>query len=136
MAKSYRIERLNEMIKELISELVLSQIKDPRIGLVTITFVRVSGDLSSAKVHYSVMGDETARSETKKGLISARNFLRKTVARELRLRVAPELIFVYDDSLDRSLRIEETLREVHGEDVGDATPAEMETSTETEPEKE
>ena len=112
MAKSFRKERLNETIKELISELVLSQIKDPRIGFVTITAVRVSSDLSSAKVHYSVMGDEAARAETKQGLISARNFLRKTIARELRLRVAPELVFVYDDSLDRSLRIEETLREV------------------------
>lgn len=112
MAKSYRIERLNGLIKELISELVISQIKDPRVGFVTITAVRVSADLSSAKVHFSVMGDEEARKESKMGLISARNFLRKTIAQELRLRLVPELKFVYDDSLDRAMRIEEALREV------------------------
>jgi ribosome-binding factor A len=110
MAKSYRIERLNETIKEVLSELVLNQIKDPRVGLVTITAVRVSGDLSVAKVHYSVMGDEAARSDTHKGLVSARGFMRKAIGSELRVRNAPELRFVYDDSLDRSMAIEDALR--------------------------
>jgi ribosome-binding factor A len=111
MAKSYRIERINETIKELLSELLLAGVKDPRVGMVTITAVRVANDMSTAKVHYSVMGDEQARADSRNGLLSARNFLRREIARELKLRTAPELRFVYDDSLDKSLRIEEKLRE-------------------------
>jgi ribosome-binding factor A len=116
MAKSYRIERLNETIKEVLSELVLGQIKDPRVGFVTITAVRVSGDLSVAKVHYSVMGDETVRKETHDGLVSARAFLRKAIGNELKMRTAPELRFVYDDSLDRAMAIEDALRREEARD--------------------
>lgn len=126
MSKSYRIERVNETIKELLSELLLGDaIKDPRIGMVTITAVRVSGDMAVAKVHFSVMGDDDAREQTTRGLVSARNFMRKVIADELKLRVAPELRFVYDDSLDRALRIEEALRDAPREseegDDGEAT---------------
>lgn len=111
MAKSYRIERINETLREVLSELILNEIKDPRIGLVTITAVRVANDLSTAKVHFSVMGDEAVREETKKGLGSARAFMRKAIGAELKIRSAPELVFVYDDSLDKAMRIEEALRE-------------------------
>jgi ribosome-binding factor A len=116
MAKSYRIERINETIKELLSEIVLDQLKDPRVGLVTITAVRVSNDMAVAKVYYSVMGEEPERKETHKGLVSARNFMRKTIAEELKLRTAPELRFVYDDSLERSIAIEAALREARNHD--------------------
>ena len=112
---SYRIERINETIKEILSELLLRAIKDPRVGMVTITAVRVSSDLSSAKIHYSVMGDEVERAETKKGLRSAKNFMRTAVANQLKLRSAPELIFVYDDSLDKSFAIEEALKKTKSE---------------------
>jgi ribosome-binding factor A len=116
MAKSYRIERLNESIKELLSELILSRIKDPRVGFVTITGVDVARDLATAKVHFSVMGEEEARRESKEGLESAKNFMRKVVGRELKLRLAPDLRFVYDDSLDRSEKIEDALRRIHNDD--------------------
>lgn len=116
MAKSYRMERLNESVKELLSELVLNRVRDPRVGLVTITGVDVAKDMLSAKVFFSVMGDEKVRKECGKGLESAKSFLRNTVARELKLRTMPELRFVYDDSLDRSLRIEETLRQIHDDE--------------------
>jgi len=112
---SYRIERINETIKEILSELLLRAIKDPRVGMVTITAVRVSSDLSSAKIHYSVMGDEVERAETEKGLRSAKNFMRTAVANQLKLRSAPELIFVYDDSLDKSFAIEEALKKTKSE---------------------
>lgn len=111
MAKSYRIERVNELIKEILSEIVLSRLKDPRVGLVTITGVRVSADMAVARVFYSVMGDEAEREQTRKGLVSARNFMRKTIADELDLKNAPELRFEYDDSLERSIAIEKVLRE-------------------------
>jgi ribosome-binding factor A len=108
---NYRIERVNELIKEVLSELVLTELKDPRVGLVTITGVRVTNDLSSAKVLFSVMGDETQRAATLKALTAATNFLRRTLVRHMDVRVAPELRWVYDDSLDRAFRIEQALRE-------------------------
>ncbi len=113
MPKSYRKERLNERLKELIGELILRRIKDPRIGLVTITSASVAPDLTMAKVYFSVMGDENARAETKKGLESAKGFLRRTIGRELKLRQVPDLRFVYDDSLDRAMRIERAIKEIH-----------------------
>jgi ribosome-binding factor A len=116
MAKSYRVERLNESIKELLSELILTSVKDPRVGFVTITGVDVARDLETAKVYYSVMGDEEEREESKKGLISAKQFLRKSVGTELKLRNAPDLRFIYDDTLDRSMRIEEAIRDIHHDD--------------------
>jgi ribosome-binding factor A len=120
MAKSYRIERINETIREILSELLLKQIKDPRVGMVTITSVRVTNDLSVAKVHFSVMGGEARRAETEKGLASARNFMRNTIGRELKIRNAPELRFIYDDSLDKSLAIEEALKKTSQNETNDA----------------
>jgi len=111
MAKSYRIQRINETIKEIVSELILYKIKDPRVGIVTITAARISNDLSSAKVYFSVMGDEQARAESLEGLKSATNFMRRSIGQELDLRMSPELTFVYDDSLERAERIERKLRE-------------------------
>lgn len=108
---SHRIERVNETIKEILSELLLVQIKDPRVGMVTITSVRISSDLSTAKVYYTVMGDEDRRIDTERGLKSAKNFMRKFVADELKLRSAPDLRFEYDDSLDRAMRIEKALKD-------------------------
>jgi ribosome-binding factor A len=109
MARSYRKERLSERIKELVGEFVLNRIKDPRIGLVTITSVSIAPDFTSAKVYFTVMGDEAARAETRKGLESAKNYLRKAVGQELKLRQAPELRFEYDETLDRAMRIDETI---------------------------
>jgi ribosome-binding factor A len=100
---------MNERIKELIGELVLKRIKDPRIGLVTITSVSVAPDLATAKVFFTVMGDESVRAETRKGLESARSFLRKTLGEELELRQVPDLRFVYDETLDRAMRIDEAI---------------------------
>ena len=117
MAKSYRIQRINEIIKEIVSELILYKIKDPRVGIVTITAARISRDLSSAKVYFSVMGDEQARAESLEGLRSATNFMRRSIGQELDLRLSPELNFVYDDSLDRAERIDRKLREARMEDA-------------------
>lgn len=111
MAKSYRQERLNERIKELVGELVQTRLKDPRIGLVTITGVSIAPDYATAKVYFTVMGDDAAKAETRKGLESAKSFLRKAVGRELELRQAPELRFLYDETLDRAMRIDEVIRE-------------------------
>ena len=112
MAKSYRKERMNETMKEVLSDLLFNQVKDPRVGFVTITAVVVSRDYETAKVYYTVMGDDEEKEESKRGLISAGGFLRKTVCSHLKLRNAPELHFVYDDTLDRSIRVEEAIRDM------------------------
>ncbi len=111
MAKSFRIERVNQTVRQVLGQLALTELKDPRIGLVTITEVRVSSDLASARVHFSVMGDEEVRKKTLAGLISAKQFMRREVGRALRIHTAPDLRFVYDDSLDRAMRIDEKLHE-------------------------
>ena len=107
---NHRIERVNELIKEVLSELMLTEIKDPRVGLVTLVGVRVTNDLSSAKVLFSVMGDEAARTQTLKVLKAATPFLRRVLVRHMDVKVAPDLRWVYDDSLDRAFRIEQMLR--------------------------
>jgi ribosome-binding factor A len=112
MARSYRLERLNESIKELLSELILKEIRDPRVGFVTVTSVKVSSDLMTAKVYFSFMGSEEDRLACLRGLSSARSFLRRTVSDRLSLRHAPEFQFVYDDSLDKAMKIEEALKEI------------------------
>ncbi len=118
MAGSYRLERLNESIKELLSEMLMSRIKDPRIGFVTITSVEVASDLLSAKVYFSVMGDKEKRLQTESGLKSAKNYMRKTITKELKIRYAPELRFIYDDSLDKAMGIEEALKEIRKKEKG------------------
>jgi len=122
MAKSYRKERLNESIKELLSELILSRIKDPRVGFVTITGVEVSKDLVTAKVFYTVLGNDDERDESKQGLESAKNFLRKTISGELKLRNTPDFRFIYDNSLDRSVQIEDALKKIQTDDDSDPAP--------------
>ena len=118
MAKSFRLEKINDAIKELLSELIFNKIKDPRIGFTTITAVKIAPDLMSARVYYSVMGSDQERQSTQEGLVSAGNFLRKTIGKELRLRHAPELRFFYDDSLDKAIAIEDALKNLKKDDEG------------------
>lgn len=120
---NHRIERVNAIIKEILSEIVLNDVKDPRLGLVTVTGVTTAADLSAARVHFSVMGDEAQRQVTLKILRGASGYMRHTIARELDVKVAPELRWVYDDSLDRAFRIAEVLNEKRAEEPGPA-PAE------------
>lgn len=108
---NFRLERVNAIIKEILSEIVLNDVKDPRLGLVTIVGVTVAADLATAKVHFSVLGDEAQRAASLRILRGASGFMRRTIARELDIKVAPELRWIYDDSLDRSFRIAEVLRE-------------------------
>jgi ribosome-binding factor A len=108
---SHRLERINAIIKEVLSEIVLNEVKDPRVGLVTIVGVRVAPDLSSAKVFFSVMGDEEQRAITTKVLRGASGYMRHVIADQIDVRTAPELHWTYDDSLDRAFRIAEILKE-------------------------
>ncbi len=108
---SHRLERINAVIKEVLSEIVLKDVRDPRLGLVTVTGVTTAADLSAARVHFSVMGDDAQRQVSLKILRGASGYMRHAIARELDVKVAPELRWVYDDSLDRAFRIEQVLRD-------------------------
>ena len=105
------MRRVNEAVREVLSEAVASELKDPRIGFVTVTAVNTSPDLRHARVYVSVLGDQERREETLTGLMSSRGYLQGRVASELRLKYTPQLDFQYDDSVDRSLRISELLDE-------------------------
>ena len=109
-----RMRRVNEAVREVIG-IAVSDLKDPRVGFVTVTSVDTSPDLRHAHVFVSVLGDEHQRSETMAGLTSARGYLQRRVASELRLKHTPQLDFRYDDSADRGIRIAELLR---GGDTG------------------
>lgn len=108
-----RVTRVADAIREAVADLVLREIKDPRVGMVTITQVRLSPDLRHARVYFSRLGDRAAREESLSGLRSAAGFLRTQVARRVRLRVAPELVFEIDENpeyAERMVRLLEATR--------------------------
>jgi ribosome-binding factor A len=105
-----RMRRVNEAVREVLSARIAEGLKDPRIGFVTVTAVETSPDLRHARVFVSVLGGESERAETLAGLGSSHGVLQSQLARELRLKRTPTLEFVYDDSVDRSMRIDELLR--------------------------
>ena len=110
-----RADRVGEQIQRELSQLLLREVKDPRVGQVTITAVEISPDLKHARVFFTGARDATAQAAALAGLTRAAGFLRGQVGRNLRLRHAPELSFAVDDSLDRGLRITALLKEVAGE---------------------
>jgi ribosome-binding factor A len=111
---SGRMRRVDEAIRQVIGGAVAGELKDPRVGFVTVTDVRTSADLSHARVYVSVLGDEGRREQTLAGLRSAHGFLQRRLADELRMKRTPTLEFVYDDTTDRAMRVERMLRERDG----------------------
>ena len=109
-----RMRRVDEAVREVLSDAINSDLKDPRIGFVTVTAVQTSQDLKHARVFVSVLGDDVVRERSLDGLRSAHGFLQRTVGNRLRMKNTPTLEFAYDDSLDRSLRINEILGEGPG----------------------
>ena len=107
-----RLARLNEQLKREVSELVLRKVRDPRVGLVTITSVEVAGDLGSARVYVRTQDPNDELNESLAGLEAAAPFLRRELGRSLHLRRVPELRFHQDHSLDKARRIEEILSDV------------------------
>src|SRR5690242_11756994 len=97
-----RMRRVDEAMREVLSGAITSELKDPRVGFVTVTAVDTSPDLRHARVFVSVLGTETIRRRSLDGLRSAQGYLQKRVAGELRLKHTPSLEFAYDDSVDRS----------------------------------
>jgi len=109
MTDPARIRRHAERIRELVASAVRTQVKDPRLGMITITDARITGDLRDATVFYTVLGDAEAKAETAAALDSAKGLLRSTVGRALGLRHAPTLAFTLDDVQDHAKQIDELI---------------------------
>ena len=104
-----RMRRVDEAIREVLSDAVFSDLKDPRIGFVTVTDVKTSPDLRRARVFVTVLGTQDERAASLAGLQSAHGILQRRVNAELRMKRTPTLEFVYDDTTDRVMRMEELL---------------------------
>jgi len=120
MADHRRVERLNQLLREELSNLIRRELQDPRIGSVTVTGVEVTPDLRHATVYVRTLRSEPPMEETLAGLASAEGYLRGLLGKELHLRRIPELRFEEDRTLDRARRIEALLDEVRRSDEDDA----------------
>jgi len=112
-----RHERVVEALREAISLIIHDEIKDPRLGFVTISKVELAPDKRFAKIFYSVLGNEDARNKTKEALVSSLGFIRRLVGERIDLRYVPELMFSEDRSQEYSSRIEEILNEIKESEV-------------------
>jgi ribosome-binding factor A len=105
------MRRVNEALKEVVSE-GLGELKDPRLGFVTVTAVRASPDLDHATVYVSVLGSQKKRRATLAGLASSHGVLQARIARELRLKRTPQLTFEYDQTVERGVRLSKLIDEL------------------------
>lgn len=111
-----RAERVGDLIKREISEMLIRGIKDPRISMVTITRVNISDDLRVAKVYFSVMGGDEDRKRNLQGLNSAKGFIKREVGKRIHLRYVPDIIFKFDPSLEYAEHINRMIKELHREE--------------------
>lgn len=124
---SDRMRRIDEAIRQVVGDAVASDLKDPRVGFVTVTDVRTSADLSHSRIYVSVLGERSERERTLDGLKSAHGYLQRRIASELHLKRTPTLQFEYDDTTDKAMRLEALLDGeqdepgTHGEEDGEAS---------------
>ena len=109
-----RMRRVNEAIRQVLSDALAGELKDPRVGFVTVTDVDTSADLRHARVYVSVLGAPEEREATMDGLRSAHGFLQGRNGDELHLKNTPELRFLYDDTAERAARLETLLHDAEG----------------------
>jgi ribosome-binding factor A len=117
MSDPARVRRHAERVRELVASVVRTQIKDPRLGMITITDARITADLREATVFYTVLGDAAAQAGTAAALESAKGLLRSTVGKALGLRHSPSLAFVLDDVQDQAKQIDELLAQARTADA-------------------
>lgn len=117
MSDPAKVRRHAERVRELVASAVRTQIKDPRLGMITITDARITADLREATVFYTVLGDAEAKADTAAALDSAKGMLRGTVGRALGLRHSPSLAFVLDDVQEHVKHIDDLLAEARQRDV-------------------
>ncbi len=111
-----RVEKIQELMKQEVSKMILRELKDPRIGFVTVTQVELTGDLREAKIYVSIMGSEEQVKDSWQGLQSALGFIRREIGQRIRLRFTPEISFALDKSLDYSAHIQELLQKIKSEE--------------------
>ena len=116
MSGGGRPSRVSEEFREIVAE-EIPRLKDPRIGFVTVTHVKVSVDLRHAQVFYTALGDEKERAATRAGLRSAGPHLRRVIGHQVRMKTLPDLEFQEDETLGEADRIEQLIRELHEEDA-------------------
>ncbi|MBI2370741.1 MAG: 30S ribosome-binding factor RbfA [Deltaproteobacteria bacterium] len=107
-----RADRVGDQIREEISDILQRHLKDPRVGFVTITGVRVTDDLRHARVYVSVLGPEPERDRTLQGLNRAAGFIRRELGRRIRLRYLPDVVFEYDPSVEEGERLQRLFHEI------------------------
>ena len=115
MSNQLRIEKLQELIKQEVGKMLIYDIKDPRIGFVTVTDVEMTGDLREAKIYVSLMGNDEQIKNSMEGLQSALGFVRREIGKRIRLRFTPEISFAPDKSLDYSEHIQKLLLKIEKE---------------------
>jgi len=111
-----RANRVGEQIKKELTDIIQRELKDPRVGFVTVTDVDVTGDLQQATAFITVYGDDDERKKTLKALETANGFIRSEIGKRIHLRKTPELSFTYDESIEQGNRIDELLRKLNQED--------------------
>src|SRR3954471_4863246 len=112
-----RIDRIEEQLRMELSEIIEREIHDPRVGLTTVTRVKVSPDLRHGRVFVTVLGDDNERKKALEGLRSAGSFVRRSLSKRLHhMRRIPELTFDYDESVEQGMRIEKLLGEIKHEE--------------------
>jgi ribosome-binding factor A len=125
MAQGHRPHRVGDQIRQELSDLLgRGAVRDPGIGFITLTRVKMTPDLQLARVYYTSLGDGNARRETEKALQRATSFLKRQVGSRLQLRRVPELEFRFDESVGHQDRIEQILRDLHQEEAGRADATE------------
>jgi ribosome-binding factor A len=123
MADPQRIKRIESRIRQDIAELLLGELKDPRMrGLISITRVEVTRDLAQAKVFYSVLGSDTDLRTAQRFLDDARGYIQSRVAKQLEIRTAPRLAFRFDDSIEKQAAISKLIDEAVASDRRDTPP--------------
>lgn len=115
MSQGSRPDRVADQLRSELATMLSREVHDPGIGFVTLTRVQVSPDLQQARVFYTVFGDEKARTNTARALERVSGFLRRQIGARLRLKRAPELRFVYDESVAGQDRIEQILHDLQGQ---------------------
>ncbi len=116
MLEYKRTDRVGQLIREIISSILIEDTNDPRIHFVSITHVDVSEDFKHAKVFFSALGSQQEKEDASKGLKSAQGFIQKKLGRKIHLRYTPEIAFKMDDSIERGIHIYELLGEIKNEE--------------------
>jgi ribosome-binding factor A len=112
MGKRYRMQQINELIKQEVGRILMERVRDPRVEMVTITEVRTTPDLQLSRIYFSVLNEEEKLEGAREGLERATGFIRKLLGERLTIRYTPELKFYYDESTARGDRIMRTLRDL------------------------